>query len=447
LKKRILLINPWIYDFAAYDLWIKPLGLLYIASILRENGIQVDVIDCLDPFHPGLRPQGLKIPKRRSSGRGHFPKERIPKPEKLSMVKRHYHRFGISPGLLQEELLKLNRPDLILVTSMMTYWYPGLVDTIATVRRTIPDVAIILGGVYASLCTDHARAFSGADEVVSGAAEDRLGYIIGKYLNSELSDPPDAGDPDAIPYPAFDLLRHIDQIPIMMTRGCPFRCTYCASGILNPNGFRSRDPIRVADEIEYWYSRFGVRHFSFYDDALLVNSERSLIPALKEILRRGLDCSFHCPNGLHLREMTAELAGLMRMAGFKTLRFGFETTDTERQVATGGKATDTHLKTALRYLKEAGYALEEIGIYLLSGLPGQSASEINRSINFVKSLGARPILTEYSPLPGTAQWRDALVSTALDIANEPLYHNNTLLPCRDAGLTDEVYQELKQMTR
>lgn len=426
---------------------MKPLGLLYIAGILRQNGISVDLIDCLDPYHPGLQSHGLKIPKRLSSGRGHFPKERIPKPDKLGMVKRHYHRFGIPPALFQEELRKIDRPDLILVTSMMTYWYPGLIETITIIRRTFPGVAIILGGVYASLCTEHARAFSGADEVIAGPAEDRLDDILRKYLDLEPAYLPESGDLDSLPYPAFDLLRHIDQVPLLMSRGCPFRCTYCASGVLNPGGFRCRDPLQVVDEIDYWYSRFAVRHFSFYDDALLVNSERLLVPALKEILRRGLDCSFHCPNGLHLREMTPELAVLMRRAGFQTLRFGFETTDVERQIATGGKANDLHLKTALRCLKEAGYPLEEIGIYLLSGLPGQSAAEIRQNIEFVKSLGARPILTEFSPLPGTAQWTEALASTPLDIADEPLYHNKTLLPCREAGLTEEVYQDLKQATR
>ena len=45
---HILLINPWITDFAAYNLWIRPLGLLYIASLLRENGFRVTLIDCLD---------------------------------------------------------------------------------------------------------------------------------------------------------------------------------------------------------------------------------------------------------------------------------------------------------------------------------------------------------------------------------------------------------------
>ena len=49
---HILLINPWIDDFAAYDFWAKPLGLLTIAGILRMHGYTITYIDCLDRFHP-----------------------------------------------------------------------------------------------------------------------------------------------------------------------------------------------------------------------------------------------------------------------------------------------------------------------------------------------------------------------------------------------------------
>jgi len=54
MSKKILLINPWIYDFAAYDFWIKPLGLLYLGAILRQNRHEIHFIDCLDPYHPRM---------------------------------------------------------------------------------------------------------------------------------------------------------------------------------------------------------------------------------------------------------------------------------------------------------------------------------------------------------------------------------------------------------
>lgn len=52
MNTNVLLINPWIYDFAAYDFWSKPLGLLYMAGILRKNSIGVQLIDCMNPVIP-----------------------------------------------------------------------------------------------------------------------------------------------------------------------------------------------------------------------------------------------------------------------------------------------------------------------------------------------------------------------------------------------------------
>lgn len=104
-----------------------------------------------------------------------------------------------------------------------------------------------------------------------------------------------------------DLIRHTDQLPVMTSRGCPYRCGYCASRLLY-DGFRRRDPVRVADEIEFWHTHIGIKHFSFYDDALFVDPRDMAIRLLKEIIRRILQIQFHCPNGLHLREISSEPA-------------------------------------------------------------------------------------------------------------------------------------------
>ena len=59
-KRRLLLINPWIYDFAAFNLWVEPIGLLSIGSIFRQHGYQLNFIDCLDRYNPDLlKLQGL----------------------------------------------------------------------------------------------------------------------------------------------------------------------------------------------------------------------------------------------------------------------------------------------------------------------------------------------------------------------------------------------------
>jgi radical SAM superfamily enzyme YgiQ (UPF0313 family) len=446
MKKNILLINPWIYDFAAYDFWLAPLGLLSLAAFLRKNGYGVQMIDCLrrsTQASSAFRPE--KQLRRSPSGHGQFSKESLIRPLPLKSIPRRYNRYGIKEAEFRNSLKEMSRPELILVTSMMTYWYPAVFDTIRILKEEIPGVPVILGGNYVTLCTEHAQG-SGADRLVIGEGESQLPEILKDYIGNDTAFQVDPDDLDSYPYPAYDLYEHREQISILTSRGCPFRCSYCASHQINPR-YRRRDPIKVADEIAYWHERYGVCHFSFYDDALLIDPDGMAIPLLKEIIKRELTCEFHCPNGLHLREVTPELARLMFAAGFRTIRFGFETADVQRQLDTGGKVTNEHLERAVAYLREAGYEPRDIGIYLLCGLPGQTAVEVHEAIKHVQRCGARPVITEYSPIPGTALWDASVEASPYPIAEEPLFHNNSLLPCQSSLLTFEMYQDLKRQTR
>lgn len=78
--KKVLIINPWIYDFAAYDYWLKPLGLLYLASYLRKNNVEVMFLDCLDPYP--FR-HLLSSPRRRWGATVTFSRHGSPRPLRL----------------------------------------------------------------------------------------------------------------------------------------------------------------------------------------------------------------------------------------------------------------------------------------------------------------------------------------------------------------------------
>ncbi|MGV8059365.1 MAG: B12-binding domain-containing radical SAM protein [Smithellaceae bacterium] len=445
MSKNILLINPWIYDFAAYDFWLKPLGLLYLGSLLRRTNHQVHFIDCLDPYHPDMQAMGKK-PQRHAYGDGKFFRQVIEKPEKLKMISRNYCRYGITPDIFRHELVSHQDADIVLVTSLMTYWYPGVVEAIRIIKEALPHAPVVLGGKYATLCYDHALQYSGADYVIRGSGERQILQLVKKIFAEKQSFDPDMEDLDTLPYPAFDLVRNLEQVPLITSRGCPFHCSYCASHILNDQ-FRRRNPLKVVDEIEYWQKNFNVKNFTFYDDALLVNPTEMITLLLREVAKRNLSCNFHCPNGLHLREINKEISQLLYNSGFKTIRFGFETSDFNRQMETGGKVKNEELKRAVRQLKSAGYQTDDIGIYLLCGLPGQRAKEVSDSIEFVRDCGAKPVLAEYSPIPGTKMWDEAVALSPFDIQGEPLYHNNTLLPCRNNDFSVDVYDELKRSLR
>ena len=71
MSRTVLLINPPIYDFAAYDFFNKPLGLLYLASFLRQAGYEIRYIDCLDRNHPSLA-DVPNLPVTRPNGTGKY---------------------------------------------------------------------------------------------------------------------------------------------------------------------------------------------------------------------------------------------------------------------------------------------------------------------------------------------------------------------------------------
>ncbi len=444
--KNVLLINPWIYDFAAYDMWARPLGLLYIGGILRKNGCKLHFIDCLSTSHPHMKG---KKPKRKPGGDGKFYREIIPKPGPLTDIPKNYSRYGITPEAFRSDLSSVarhGRVDVVLITSIMTYWYPGVFDAIKITKEMLPGVPVVLGGIYATLCNTHARRFSGADYIITHEGEVDVLRLLAMLLNINPVFVPEMGSLDSYPYPCFDLQPDLRYVCIQASRGCPFRCTYCASHILTRYRCR-RDPVKVVDEIEFWNKNFHVKNFAFYDDALLLGPEGFTIKMLREIIDRDLNCRFYCPNGLHARAIDKEIARLMKGAGFAGVCLGFETSDAKRQMETGAKITTGELINSIDCLRLAGYRPQDIRVYILCGLPYQDADDIRKAIDIVKPCGARPVIAEYSPIPNTGLWEDALKVSPYPIDKEPLFQNNTLLPCQWEGLTYEMYQQLKAESR
>jgi radical SAM superfamily enzyme YgiQ (UPF0313 family) len=447
---HVLLINPWITDFAAYNFWVKPLGLLSIAGFLRKNGLQVSLIDCLDFYS-----------KRKQYGEGNFFKTWIDKPKPLKSIPKHYNRYGIPEEMLRDRLSSVETPHVVGITSGMTYWYPGVFELIRTMKKSFRNVPIILGGIYPTLCHEHAQKHSGADYVVQGRGELEALRLISELTQIEIRWPTRANssspelrtltssleiDLNLLPYSAFDLYSQLDFACIATSRGCPLRCTYCASHVLY-NGFHRRDPEEVVKEIEHWVTRHRVSNIAFYDDALLIDHQDHIVPILKEVIKRKIRCNFHTPNGLHVREIDEELSDLLFKAGFKTIRLGFETAHETTQIETGGKVGNQEFVSAVKNLKRAGYSGDEIGVYIMVGLPGQRVEEAEASIAFVQETGARPILVEYSPIPHTPLFERAKQVSQFDLENEPLYQNNSILPCQWEGFTIADYRRLKEGIR
>lgn len=438
---NILFVNPWIHDFAAYDYWAKPAGLLYLASISRAHGCNVSYIDCLNRFHP----ESKKRTPSKTDGRGAYLKIPVKKPAGLEDIPRNYSRYGISEGSFKKELAKVKKPGLILVTSHMTYWYPGLFETIGVLKETFPGVPVILGGIYATLCHDHAVRNSGAEMVFAGKGEKDILRIIKDFTGFSADMKFDPENPDSYPYPAFDLEEQLSFIPVLTSRGCPFSCSYCASHFLNPERML-RSPGSVIDEIVYWNGKYKVKDFAVYDDAFLTDAKNHAIPILEGIIEAGMDLKIHTPNAIHIREITERMAELMFKAGFQTIRLGLETTLFDKRDGLDCKVTEAEFRRAVLFLKKAGFSKKQVGAYLLAGLPGQSAEAIRESIKTVKEAGITPVPTYYTPIPHTELWKDAVLSSRYDLESDPVFTNNAILPCRREGFSWDIISTLKNLS-
>jgi len=429
---RLLLINPWIHDFAAYDFWARPLGLQIVAGILRQTGAEVEYLDLTDPLSPWL-PDDKKR-KRRTGGHGKFNRTRIVKPSCLPDINRHFSRYGIPPEFTRRALAAQQKPDAVLVTSMMTYWYTGVVETIETVKEQWPDVPVILGGVYATLCDDHARRVSGADHVVTGAVEDaaaEVSHLLGLSIDDDAIDKA---------LPLFQPHGSIDSAGLLTSRGCPFDCPYCGVKQLHPRWVKYA-PERIEREVRHVVLELGISDLALLDDAFLIDTDRA-IDIMQRIAVMASTLCIHAASGLSCRGLTADAAYWMKKSGFATIRLGLETADPKAQQKMGGKVDLDEFKQAVQNLLAAGFSKSDIGVYVMAGMPGQARAEVEQSVDEVLALGLQPHLSEYSPVPGSPMFALAQEASKYDLA-EPLLHNPTLLPCDGEDLDAHEIQKIK----
>jgi len=408
---RALLINPWITDFSAYDLWSKPLGLLKIAHYLKELGFEIELIDCLDRFHPVLKRYLKKIPKSNIYGDGKYYSEEIEKPKIYRDIKRKYKRYGM-PWELFRYLLKIQeRPDVILLTSSLTYWYPGVFLAVEVLKERFLDVPLILGGIYATLCYEHAKEKSGADFVYQGGDIKEIIDLVLK-LTQQNRYPPEINY-DRISY-SYDLYPNLKYLTLKTSGGCPFRCSWCGWYLLEDKIWQA-DPEKVLSFIAYFSKNFGIRNFSFYDDCLLYNSHSHILRIFKGIKEKNIKCYFHTPNGLNIKFITEEIARLLKETGFIQPRLGFDTSQ---------KTKEKELKDCLNFLRQAGYPQKDIQVYILMGLPSQKIEEIRECVEIVSKFKVRIRLEEYSPVPGTEDFK----RSGLSLDSDPLLYNNSIFP-------------------
>src|SRR5665647_3145985 len=379
MKPHVTLVNPTAPINAAMHMPFALLGLGYLAAVLEKNEYQVDVIDC----------QLLKL----------------------------------SLEDFRSEISK-RQPNIVGVTSS-TLTYQSALKLVKIVKEACPDCITIAGGPHVTFWDDKAlEECPELDIVVRREGEitmlemvqkieadksydDVLGTTVrkeGKIVKNP--DRPYIEDLDGLPFPARHLwpmerLREYEDILYLATsRGCVYWCEFCTTVRMHGRKYRMRSPKNVVDELEFLYKTYGVKKFTFCDDAFTVDQPRT--EALcNEILQRGLKIEWNC--GTRVDMLTQNLLAKMKTAGCVSVWFGVESgTQQVLDAMKKGISPELTMK-AVSYVRKAG--LMPVTNVIL-GFPGETKESAWKTIKFVEKVAPDAVgfYNVATPFPGTPMY-------------------------------------------
>jgi radical SAM superfamily enzyme YgiQ (UPF0313 family) len=340
-------ISPLVYP---------PLGLLYIAAILENEGHDISIYDMRDDN---------KI-------------ENIPTAE-------FYGFTAVTPQI-------------------------GAVIASAKYLREHTNSFLFIGGAHASYFPHELKKTF--DAIIVGEGEELVCDII-KNRAEKIGCCAPTQPADLIPFPARHLMK-VNKVvsselwegygygtgpkatTLITSRGCAWRCAFCAN---IPQKVRFRSVDNIINEIELVINKYDCRNFRFIDDNFITNKNR-----LKEFSKKAgsLNISFRCAGRTNL--LTDKVCELLAQSGCKEIGFGIESADNKILSLLNKNETVENHKKAILMAKKHG--LKTKGFFM-AGLPGETWETIEKNKNFVEEVGLNKIIvTLFTPYPGCAMWED-----------------------------------------
>lgn len=377
---------------------VPPLGLAFLASFVRQKDFSVKVIDAVaDDFTN----------------------------EKLI------------------EYIKTEKPKVIGISSL-TMSFNRLIITAESIRKTFPDILIIIGGHHVTIekenvlkenyCFDICVYGEGELTLLELLEEYRkLGWDKNAFLNSNpglskikgisyLKDRKVIVNPsrelikdlDFLPFPArdfFDMKKYVPlpnqykrlpSIHMIVTRGCPYSCSFCSTNAVFGRGIRLTSPKKVVNEIEHLIQEYGAKEISFWDDVLTVN-KKWMRELCHLFIDKKLDIDWTCY--ARVNNVDKELLELMYQAGCWNIFFGFESGSQELLDIINKNITLDEIRQVVKWCKEVGI---EIRASFMIALPKETPELAKQTIDFAIELD--PDYAQFcvtTPHPGTKLFEDA----------------------------------------
>ena len=373
-----------------------------------------------------------------------------------SYLKKHGHGTkivdGVNLGLSNDEIVKQceeYNAKLVGIYILSAYFL-NAVDLIRKLQAR--GFKVVLGGAHPTFMPKFTIEKSGADFIITEEAEKAMLDLVNALERDEpLDDIPGlytkdcefvprttTTNLDEFPFPDWEqidprnykkaphggFIRHFPYAPISATRGCPYRCTFCASPKFSRRTIRFRSPENVVDEIEYLVKNFGIKEIHFEDDNLTLWRDFAM-KICNLIIERGLKISWACPNGVRADKVDLELLKLMKKSGCYYVAFGIES---------GNQEILDNVKKDLRLedVERAAWLAYKAGImtqgFFIFGLPGETEETIEKTIRFAKSIPlTRAQFLILDVMPGTELWDTLSFEEKVDWGKNS-YHEITWTP-------------------
>ncbi len=356
---NILLINP----HGNISFVNPPLGLLYIASVLKANNHNVYIKDY-----------------------------NIEKPD-----------YPVLFSFIREKEIKAAG------ISIVTPKVYNSIDIVNKIRSSFPELVIIAGGPHATLMPEQLLQENSAfDYIVQGEGEFRMNDLInsieknipvneidglayksnGKIINNlpknfieDLNTilPPARELIDISIYSKYMKTLYSPATSMMTSRGCPYQCIYCSKPVTGKR-FRSISPENVIKEITHLVNEYKIREIVFYDDSFTFDKERAM-KICDLIIQNRIKIKWHCETRVNL--VSKELLEKMKQAGCYMIAYGIES-GSERMLKKLKKGVSPEqIRTAVKLTNEAG--IKVLG-YFMFGIPEETEADIKETLDFSKDL-------------------------------------------------------------
>lgn len=381
---------------------LPPLGLGYLGAVLENAGIEVKIVDCL-----------LEGWNNRAE------------------VAENIIRIGLSFDQI-EGIIRGYGPDIVGVNNLFTKQRGNAHKIYELAKRVDKGIITVAGGAHPTVMPETVLADINVDFVVLGEGEatiiDLVNFIEGEIAFSDLDGvgrredgkieivpkTKFIDDLDRLPFPARHLLnmegyfgleqshgarRRKRFSPIITSRGCPARCTFCSAYKVWGRKFRQRSPENVIAEMKHIKEKYGIEEIMFEDDNATLNIKRAE-RLFDLMIEEKLDFVWDTPNGVAAFALNERLIDKIKASGCYKLNLALESGN--QYVLDNIIKKPLKLEKAKQLIKCAQSIGLDVGIFLIIGMPGETREQIWDSFYLAKELEIyTPFISVATPYPGS----------------------------------------------